>query len=80
MEKKKFKNKITRSSTFKNRALQNFIKKIKKKTQEVHIKKMEKFDAYRKLRFPSLLKNGNKKFKNKITRSSTFKNRALQNF
>ena len=30
--------------------------------------------------FSSLLNNGNKKFKNKITRSSTFKNRALQNF
>ena len=59
---KKFKNKITRISTLKNRALQNFIKKIKKKTQEVHIKKMEKFDDYRKLRFSSLLKNGNKKF------------------
>ena len=28
---------------------------------------MEKFDDYRKLRFSSLLKNGNKKFKNKIT-------------
>ena len=40
---------------------------------------MEKFDDYRKLRFSSLLKNGNKKFKNKITRSSTLKNKALQN-
>ena len=49
---------MTRSSTFKNRALQNFIKKIKKKTQEVHIKNMEKFDDYRKLRFPSSLENG----------------------
>ena len=28
---------------------------------------MQKFDDYRKLRFISLLKNGNKKFKNKIT-------------
>ena len=41
---------------------------------------MEKFDDYEKLRFSLLLKNGNKKYKNKITRSSTFKNRALQNF
>ena len=41
---------------------------------------MEKFDDYRKLKFSSLLKNGNKKFKNKITRSSTFNNRELQNF
>ena len=44
------------------------------------MKKMEKFDDYRKLWFSSLLKNGNKNSKNKITRSSTFKNRALQNF
>ena len=29
-EKKKFKNKTTRSSTFKNRVLQNFIKRLKK--------------------------------------------------
>ena len=41
---------------------------------------MEKFDDYKKLGFSSLLKNGNKKFKNKMTRSSTFKNRALQIF
>ena len=52
---KKFKNSIIRSSTFKNSALQNFIKKIKKKNQEVHIKKMEKFDDYRKLRVSLLL-------------------------
>ena len=40
---------------------------------------MEKFDDYRKFRFSMLLKNGNKKFKNEITRSSDIKNRALQN-
>ena len=51
----------------------------KRKKQEVQIKKMEKFNDYRKLIFSSLLKNGNKKFKNKIIRSSTFKNRALPN-
>ena len=69
---KKFKNKIKRSSTIKNRALHNFIKKTRKK-QEVHIRKREKFDDHRKLSYSSLLKNGNKKFKNKISRSSTFK-------
>ena len=42
--------KITRSSTIKNRAPKKFIKKIKKKNQEVHIKKMKKFDDYRKLK------------------------------
>ena len=41
---------------------------------------MEKFDNCRKLIFSSLLKNGNTKFKNKIIRSSTFKNGGLENF
>ena len=48
---------------------------------EVQSENSGKCDDYRKLRFFSpLLNNGNKKFKNKITRSSTFKNRAVQNF
>ena len=39
---------------------------------------MEKFDDYRKLGFPLLLKNEHKKCKTKITRSSKIKKQEVQ--